>query len=72
MVYNLHSVELVYIISKAYSIKYISSFCSISFSRQYDEEDGNGRSFTEPEIETTQEGFVSLQQERLMFPDTHL
>ena len=32
----------------------------------------NAPNFTEPEIETTQDGFMSLQQERLMFPDTHL
>lgn len=49
-------------------------FCFFFSHFQYDDdEDGmNAPNFTEPEIETTQDGFMSLQQERLMFPDTHL
>ncbi|XP_066923568.1 usherin-like [Clytia hemisphaerica] len=36
------------------------------------DDDGVSPNYTEPEIETTQDGFVSMQQERIMFPDTHL
>jgi len=44
----------------------------ISFVQYDEDDDGMMGNYTEPEIETTQDGFVSLQQERIMFPDTHL